>query len=240
MVMTNGTGDFNKSTVVTDKDGNTVSSSEQSKEPASDGTVTEKSKVLLDGTTTEDMLVTNPDGVDRKSVSKDSFGNPTNISLWNGVRGAEISSQNYNIQNGNAFVSKIETIGTDLVIPTEIEDFDGNKILVVKLKQDSIQGGDRVDVPDSITKIDTGAFNQSTATVVQIGGTITKKRIGKNALRPGTANTKLIATEKGKKKPGKGITIIVEDKKAVKAMKKLLKRAGIPGAEVTKQGYRMR
>ena len=80
---------------------------------------------------------------------------------------------------------------------------------------------EKVIIPESVEKIDVGAFKDCGITEIHISGKVEKGMLAKNAL-----------AGNGTGKKGKGLSITVESKKDQKALKKQLKKAGAPKAKV--------
>ena len=100
---------------------------------------------------------------------------------------------------------------------------DGETYPVTKIGKDVLKGQniESVTIPESVNKLNPGAFKDCGITEIHISGNVEKGMLGKNALKGN-----------GTGENCKGLTIIVDSKKDAKTLKKQLKKAGAKGAKV--------
>ena len=114
----------------------------------------------------------------------------------------------------------LATGGTEANVPDSITDLNGKSIPVTTIGEGAIPAVETVNVGENVNKIEKNAFKDSGAKTINFTSKVTKSMFDKNSL----------AGAGGKK--GKGLKITVQTKKDQKAMKKALKKAGVPKAKV--------
>ena len=246
MVKTDGTEDFSKSTVVTDKDGNTVSSSEQSKETASNGTVTEMSKVLHVGTTTEEKEVTALDksgsyektvteangDVKGGSVTKAAGGEVSSFTNSSTI-GGESSLQTYKSGDNGFVLEKSEGDKGDISVGGKVQDVSGDSHTITVIGDGAFAGNTDITsatIDGSVNRIGNDAFRGcERARSVRVKARLDYRPVRTNGKKKAYSITLGKNCLKG---TSKKLVIEVPDKKTKKDIKKQLKKAGNPKAKV--------
>ena len=232
-------GTTTETTKTLDDKGN---SSEASKVTALDGTVKESEKTAdAAGNTSELNKTTNNDGsVEANKTTKSADGSSTEASVKTNSNGyvselkttetaADGSKTSLEFRGATGdepsggvgiTLTKFETDGSVAEIPSEVLSPDGNTYPVTVIAKGSIPPVEEVRIPESIEKLNKGAFKDSGVNNIVITGSVTKGMFEKGSMKGAG----------GKK--GKGLEIHVQSKDDKKVMKKEAKRGGVPKAKI--------
>ncbi len=205
-------GDFTQKYFEMDTTGKVTLTEESSKTTAADNSTTETKKTQTTAATTEETVAKDASGAVKTVTTKTTVGNVTEQASFEGT-------------TGNSLVlSSMSTSGTTLVIPEKVDGITaGESFPVTAIADSAFENAalNSVTLPDSVDKIGKKAFAGCGITELKVEGTVTKGMFAKNALK-----------DNGTGKKGKGLTITVDSKKAQKALKKQLKKAGAAKATV--------
>ena len=179
-----------------------------------------------DGSVTEVESVQNRDGsASSLQVAKDSTGAVDSIEVSTTSAAGVTETANYEGKtDGSLTLAGMETASSDLVIPDTITGVNPTEsYIVTRIGEEAFEGQklDSVTLPTTISTVDKNAFKDCGITKLNITGKVNKTLLEKNALKGN-----------GSGKKGKGLTINVTTRKYQKALKKQLKKAGVPKAEV--------
>ena len=229
--MTEPNKDYKETFVAKDPEGNPTETKEASRETDAKGTVTEKSRVENENGILEKESVTKEDGsgsisetktvgdtVSGSTVTFGAEGKAEKISTLE-QQGEEKSTVEYQVgEKGSLTLRKVETTGTEVVIPSEIKAADGKVYVVVAIGKNVLKecaGVTQLVLPETVKKILPKALKKAKDLrgLTVFGGT----KFGSNSLK-GTS---------------KNLTIwVIGSKKDVKAIRKQMKKAGNRKARV--------
>ncbi len=218
-------GDYELKSVSLDANNTKTAVHEESRETASNGSVTEISidREIATGLTTETKKTSETDGSFYKQTDElDSGKKSGSISMSELTPNGLSSEMAYRVENSKAMLYYMNKSSTAVLIPDQIYSLNGTSYPVISIEGGSIpEWAINVIVGSNVTDIGKRAFYGTHVTKITFTGSINKNMFDKDALKGCGKNSK-----------GKGLTIYVQSKKDAKLMKKQAKKAGVPKAKV--------